>query len=262
VYLVWDEHLFALAVAKILRPDQVADERALRELVREADILRTVSHPIIVRQFATVADGSHPHILLEHLEGPTLRRLMRRERTLPLEQLLPLALHIAAALQYLANTSVVHLDVKPSNIVMCVPPRLIDLSIARSVEDAARVRVPIGTDAYMAPEQCAPEASPGMISPATDVWGLGATLYHAVSHGVPFPREHGAGRSEDPAARFPQLVHPPAPWPDRLPEPLSDLILRMLSTDPAARPHAGEVATTLQSVVDDVVGRRARRRRR
>ena len=59
----------------------------------------------------------------------------------------------------------------------------------------------------MPPEQCAPERFPGQIGPAADVFGLGATLYHAVSGNRPFPREKGAGESEDREVRFPQLVH-------------------------------------------------------
>jgi eukaryotic-like serine/threonine-protein kinase len=71
--------------------------------------------------------------------------------------------------------------VKPDNIVMDVPPPVIDLSIACSLERAARVTRPLGTDAYMAPEQCLPAEYPGQIGPASDVWGLGATLHHCVS---------------------------------------------------------------------------------
>ena len=62
---------------------------------------------------------------------------------------------MAAALHYLRGDDVVHLDVKPDNIVMGIPPRLIDLSLARSVERARRLTDYIGTNAYMPPEQCA-----------------------------------------------------------------------------------------------------------
>lgn len=177
VYLVWDDRLFALMVAKILRPDQVEDARALRELQREAEVIEQLAHPVLVRGFGAVREGPYPHILLEHIEGFTLSRLIRRHGALPLEQLLPLALHIAAVLHYLSAERMVHLDVKPGNIVMGVPPRLIDLSIARSVESAARLRGAIGTDAYMPPEQCDPVSWAGCVGPAADVWGLGATLY-------------------------------------------------------------------------------------
>jgi eukaryotic-like serine/threonine-protein kinase len=249
VYLVWDDRLFALMVAKILRPDQTEDARALRELRREAEVLERLAHPVLVRGFGAVLDGPYPHVLLEHLEGPTLRRLIKRHGALPVEQLLPLTLHVAAVLHYLASESMVHLDVKPDNIVMGIPPRLIDLSIARSVESAARLRAAIGTDAYMAPEQCDPESWAGSIGPATDVWGLGATLYHAATGRLPFPRPSGARESEDPIVRFPQLVNEPAPLPKDVPALLGDLIQKMLAKNTAERPAACELASALEPLV-------------
>lgn len=249
VHLVWDERLFSLAVAKVLRPDQAEDEHALRELREEAEALERLSHPVIVRGFDAVIDGAYPHVLIEHLEGPTLRRTLRRGGLLPLEQLLPLAAHVGAALHYMATEGMVHLDVKPENIVMGIPPRLIDLSIARSFERAAATRGPVGTDAYMPPEQCAPPEHPGAIGPASDVWGLGATLYHAVGGTVPFPRPKEARYSEDPLVRFPQLAAEPRPLPKETPPALSDLIFRALSGRPSDRPTAGQLVLELQPLV-------------
>jgi eukaryotic-like serine/threonine-protein kinase len=191
-------------------------------------------------------------VMIEHLEGPSLRRLVKRGGPLPLQQLLPLALHVAGALQYLHNEEVVHLDVKPDNVVMGVPPRLIDLSIARSFERAAELSVPIGTDAYMAPEQCAPERFEQPVGPAADVWGLGATLHRSVSSSRPFPREKRARDSEVPEERFPQLVNAPEPLPGDLPEELAALISSMLDPDPAARPAAGQVAERLEPLVAEL----------
>jgi eukaryotic-like serine/threonine-protein kinase len=244
--LVWDERLFAIMVAKVLRPDQAQDEHALRELRREAEALDRLSHPVIVRGFDAVLEGPHPHLLIEHLEGPTLRRVIKKGGAVQLLQALPLALHVASALHYMAREGMVHLDVKPDNIVMGVPPRLIDLSIASDLERAARLRGPIGTDSYMAPEQC---GAGGGMGPAADVFGLGATLFHAVTGHKPFPRDRGARHSDDPEVRFPQLTRDPLPLPEPLPTPLVRLVERMLAHDPADRPEAAEVATELEPLV-------------
>jgi eukaryotic-like serine/threonine-protein kinase len=266
VFLVWDEALYALGVAKVLRPHLVETERALAELREEAEILGRLAHPVIVRGFDAVLSGPRPHLLLEHLEGPTLRRLIRRGGPIPLEQLLPLAAHVGAALRYMALRGVVHLDVKPDNIVMGVPPRVIDLSIARSLERAGRVVHPLGTDAYMPPEQCDPAAHPGEIGPASDVWGLGATLHHALSGAVPFPRPKGAGDSEDPLVRFPQLAEEPRPLPGRLPARLRELIASCLEKRPGDRISAGELVDELEPLVAELprkllFGRRGARAR-
>jgi eukaryotic-like serine/threonine-protein kinase len=249
VLLVWDDDLYALAVAKVVRPHLVGNERMLQDLREEAEILARLAHPVIVRGFGAVLDGPRPHLLIEHLEGPTLRRLIRRGGPVPLEQLLPLAAHVGAALRYMELNGVAHLDVKPDNVVMGIPPRLIDLSIARSLDRAVRIRRPVGTDAYMPPEQCDPAGHPGEIGPPSDVWGLGATLHHALSGSVPFPRHKSARDSDDPHVRFPQLVEDPRPLPGRLPEGLGELIAACLRKRPEDRITAAELVDGLGPLV-------------
>jgi eukaryotic-like serine/threonine-protein kinase len=249
VQLVWDDRLFAVMVAKVLRPDQVEDPVALRDLRKEAEALARLAHPVLVRGFGAVLDGPYPHVLIEHLEGPALRALHRRGGPLPMPQVLPLALHVAAALHYMAQEGMVHLDVKPDNIVMGVPPRLIDLSVARSFERASRITGIVGTDAYMAPEQCDPKRFPGAIGPPADVWGLAATVFHAAGGKVPFPRERGARESPDLRVRFPQLYEPPIDLPPSLPSELVELLEAALAFDPAQRPTAAELAMGLEPLV-------------
>lgn len=249
VYLAWDERLHSLVVAKVLRPHAIEEPRALDELSREAEVLSRLAHPVVLRAFGVDLEGPHPHLVVEHLEGPTLSRLIRRYGTLPVEQLVPLTLHMSAALHYLRCEGVVHLDVKPSNIVMGWPPRLIDLSIARTVERAARLSSPIGTDAYMAPEQCDPMAASHPVGPPADVWGLGATVHHASSGQVPFPRSHNARSSEDFRVRFPQLHVEPPNLERRVSAPLPELVLRMMARDPDERPIPEEVTEVLEPLV-------------
>jgi len=235
--LVWDEHRLAVLVAKVLRPDHAHDPHALHDLRREAELLERLAHPVLVRGFGSVVGGRFPHLVLEHLDGPTLDELLAQGGPLAIEQLLPLGLHVASALHYLAGEGIVHLDVKPSNIVMGGPPRLIDLSVARPVEAAARLRSPIGTDAYMAPEQCAPD---GRVGPPADVFGLAATLYMGLTGTRPFPP------CED---RWPQLTSAASPLPRRTPHVLADVLLQALDPDPAARPTARDVAVALEPLV-------------
>jgi eukaryotic-like serine/threonine-protein kinase len=237
VFLVWDEKLFAPVVAKILRPDRVENPRSVEALRREAELLDRLRHPVLVRGFGAVLDGPYPHVLLEEVEGPTLRRLIRRHGALPLEQLLPLALHVAAALHYLSTESVVHFDVKPGNIVMSVPPRLLDLSLARSVDEGKQLRKPVGTHVFMAPEVCeAPNSSP-RIGTTADIWSLGGTLYQAITGELPFTRDE----------EHAQLVEEPAPLRGQVPDGLASLVMRMLAKDPSERPPAREVAAVLES---------------
>jgi eukaryotic-like serine/threonine-protein kinase len=253
VHLVWDDELFSIVVAKLLRPDRAGDERSLRSLAREAEALEQLAHPILLRGFGAVLDGPYPHVLVEHLEGPTLRRLIKRGGPLTDQQVLPLALHMASAVHYLAERGWVHLDIKPENIVMGVPPRLIDFSLVRTLDSAARISRWIGTKAYMPPEQCAPGRA-GDIGPWSDVWGLGATLYHAIAGKPPFRR--GVSADDAPVEeRFPQLVDEVRPWPVRVPPPLSEAVLACLEPDANLRPTAAELAMALQPLAAELPSR-------
>jgi eukaryotic-like serine/threonine-protein kinase len=249
VLLVWDEERFAIMVAKVLRPAVAEEERARRDLEREAEALAALSHPVILRGFDAALDGNHPHLLVEHLEGPTLRRLLKAEPRLPLQQLIPLGLHVAAGIAYMETAGWVHLDIKPDNLIMGVPPRIIDLSIARTVERAARTRGILGTDPYMAPEQCGTPEWEGRIGPPADVFGLSATLWRAAAGAAPFPRAKGASRSEDPEQRFPQLIAPPPEPPRDMPPALAALLLAGLAREPDERPTARELAAGFEPLL-------------
>lgn len=243
-YLAFDDHLHAIVVAKLVRPHLVTDEHTLGGLRAEVAMLDRLDHPVVLRGFDALLDGPRPHVVLEHLEGPRLSSLIRRHGPLPPEQLVPLALQLCSALHYLAAEGIVHLDVKPANTIMSAPPRLIDLSVALTHEDAARLDHPVGTDGYMAPEQCDPRAL-GPVGAAADVFGLGATLYRAASGERPFP---GADpESADPEARWPQLLTEPDP--DPLPSAVAGPVIACLARDPAERPRPAELGEALEPLL-------------
>jgi serine/threonine protein kinase len=240
-YLAWHDAMLTTVVVKILRPDRVDDPTAREGLLSEARALAALDHPVLLRSFGGVFEGPRPHLVLEFLEGPRLSTLIRRFGPLAVEQVVPLATELSAALHYMSVSGWVHLDVKPKNIIMGAPPRLIDLSVAHTVGDAAALDVQVGTDAYMAPEQCEPgmRETPG---PASDVWGLGVTLFEALAGHLPF----GQINEED---RFPQLHRPRAALSDNVPPLFEEIVGSCLAPHPADRPTAREVHGALGPLV-------------
>lgn len=244
-YVAWNEKLMSPTVIKILRPAHTHDQRARRSMAAEASLLARLEHPGLTRVFGMDADGQRPFIELEFLEGPRLSTLLRRHGRLNPEQAFPLGRALAGTLHYLHAEGVLHLDIKPSNIIMGPVPRLIDLSVARHWRRARPVRGFIGTDGYMAPEQADPERW-GLIGPATDVWGLGVTLYEAVAKRLPYRRGERASTG---ATRFPQLVEAPAPLDATRHSPgLAAVLMRTLCADPSARPSVGELFDTFDDL--------------
>ena len=241
-YLAWDDHLHSVVVCKLVRPHLVGDEHTLAGLAGEWEMLECLSHPVIVRGFGLVLDGPCPHLVLEHLEGPRLSTLVRRYGPLPLEQLVPLALQLCAAVHYLSEEGVAHLDIKPSNTIMGAPARLIDLSVALDGAAAARLERAVGTDAYMAPEQCEPGRR-GPVGSAADVWGLGVTLYKAATGQLPFVRP--VPDVDESTTRWPQLERSPA-WPEAAPPAVAEQIMTCLADDPGDRPSAADLHAALE----------------
>jgi eukaryotic-like serine/threonine-protein kinase len=242
-YIAWDDALLALVVVKILRPHEAASPVARGALEREARALDALEHPALVRSFGKVLDGEHPHVVLELLDGPRLSTLIRRYGVIT-EQLLQLALELCSALHFMSGRGYVHLDVKPRNVIMSAQPRLIDLSVAQRISDVGGLVSPTGTDAYMAPEQCDP-ARFSAIGPASDIWGLGATLYEALTGSRPFPPGREAPDSTL-ADRYPQTALDPTPLPRSVPAELADVVCSCLERTPARRPAAHELAETIE----------------
>ena len=248
VYAAWDDTILGIVAVKMLQPGSVDDDRARAALAAEAESLGRLSHPSFPRCFDVALDGERPHIVLELVEGPRLSTLIRRQGRLGIEQAIPLVLQLASAIHYIATTGVLHLDVKPKNVMMAPPPRLIDLSVARTIERARTTTYPVGTDRYMAPEQCGTGLADEM-GHATDVWGLGVTLHEALAGTRPFPDGDRAASGE---ARFPQLVLDPAPLPRDVPEPLSSLIRASMSRRPDDRPTAAEIVRELDPLTEAI----------
>jgi len=175
-YDVWSVERRARCVAKTLRPEHADDVRLRRALAREGRTLMSFTHPHIVRAYEYLPRPK-PTLVLETLQGATLARLLQDapRRRLPPADLGWLGLHLCSALAYVHAQRLLHLDLKPSNVISDRgQAKLIDFSIARP---PGRLGPGIGTPSYMAPEQ----RKGGRVDGATDVWGLGMVLFEAAT---------------------------------------------------------------------------------
>ena len=237
-WLAFDERLYAPVVAKVVRPGQVSDS-ARADLQREVDMLGRLNHPGIARLFAYDDEGDRPYLVLENIDGPSLSSLISKHGYVPLHQLLPLGLELASALHYLRAVDVCHLDLKPSNVIMGAPAKLIDFSIAMESKAAAELTDALGSDEYMAPEQCVP-GELGTVGHASDMWGFGATMFRAAAGYRAFERE----------PRWLQLTEEPYVLPEFVPSALGELIYACLSRDAADRPLPEEAARALEPMLE------------
>jgi eukaryotic-like serine/threonine-protein kinase len=234
VYELWDERRYCTCIAKLLRPDLVDSQRDVARLRREGELLTGLSHPHIVRGYE-LREQPTMMVLLEALSGETLSHLIaRRSRRMPVAELAILGLQATSAIRYLHAEGWLHLDLKPSNVIIDAGfTKLIDLSLAR---EPGYNGPGVGTRPYLAPEQ----ARGGELTAAADIWGLGSLLYETATGQTPF---ESSGQE-----RYPQLERraPSVQSRRRLPAELASLIDACLEPDPARRPVADEVLATLE----------------
>jgi eukaryotic-like serine/threonine-protein kinase len=228
-------------VVKQVRPDR-ADEPEVRQAVLlEGALLQTMTHPHLVRCYEVAADPL-PSMVLETLPGATLAALIEQQR-LEVADVAMLGLQLCSVLGYLHRQEWLHLDVKPSNIVV-VSGRttLIDLSL---VGRPGSGRPGAGTRGYLAPEQ----ARGVDLGAAADVWGLGVTLVEGLTGRLPFGDEatwDSEGRalpSGPPRRRLAQIRR-------RVPDELATLLEGCISLDPGERPGIADVCHVLRGLVD------------
>jgi serine/threonine protein kinase len=248
VYDVWSEERMCRCIAKALRPDRVDDRSARRKLEREGRLLRRLTHPHIVRGYE-LATSPRRLVIMETLSGETLAHLIDAGDGLSASEIAYLGLQLGSAVQYLHRHRVLHLDLKPSNVVAeSGRAKIIDLSVARR---PGRAPAGVGTWCYMAPEQ----VYGGELGPPADVWGIGVVLWEAAAGRPAFGGEEDGVPSTGELDELPPELHPqirrtaePVGRYRRLPRPLALAIELALSPEPSNRPSVAELAGLLENV--------------
>jgi eukaryotic-like serine/threonine-protein kinase len=253
VYDVWSEERACRCVIKAVRPDRLDHDGARTRLLAEGRLLQRLTHPHIVRAYE-VAEEPVPMVVMETLAGETLGHMIDREAELSAQELAQLGLHLCSAIRYLHTHGVLHLDLKPSNVIAeCGRAKLIDLSVARPPGPA---HAGIGTHYYLSPEQ----ARGGELGPAADVWGIGVVLFEAAT-GEPAFDDPGAAYEDDDdldygesdsesldEGDYPQLTAAARRIDEfrPLPRALADLVAACLDPVPELRPSVDELMRGLE----------------
>jgi beta-lactam-binding protein with PASTA domain len=223
---------------KVLRSDLARDPSFQVRFRREAQAAASLNHPAIVAVYDTGEDrsssGATPYIVMEYVEGDTLRDVLRREGVLSPERAMNFAADICNALDFSHRNGIVHRDVKPGN-VMVTPQgtvKVMDFGIARAVSDSAATMTStaavIGTAQYLSPEQARGES----VDARSDVYSVGCLLYELVTGAPPFTGDSPVSVAyqhvrEDP--KLPSSVNP------AIPPELDAILLKALSKNPANR---------------------------
>ncbi|MBA3547834.1 MAG: serine/threonine protein kinase [Nannocystis sp.] len=232
VYLARDEQLGEEVALKVIAGLALLDPSAADRLRRETTLARKISHPNVVRMHDLGEEHGLLFVSMEYVAGESLAARIKRLGAIPASQLRPLAVQLCEGLSAAHACGIVHRDLKPANILIDGHERvkLIDFGIARSEISAGMTatNMVIGTPEYMAPEQ----VKGGALDARTDVYALGAVLYHALTGRPPFvgetPISVGLAHIQDPVVPLRELrPDVPAAW--------ESVILRALEKTPVAR---------------------------
>jgi len=241
VYKAHDTLLNRSVAVKSLTPAFFGDEGA-RRFLREAQSVARLNHPHIVSIFDAVEERGAFAIVMELVEGKTLREIL----PIPLDRLIDVTAQVLEALEYAHAQGIVHRDIKPENIVITPEgiAKLMDFGLSRSEGRSrlTRTGLIVGTVAYLAPEQ----ALGGQVDGRSDLYSLGAVLYEAVCGRPPF-------ESDDPISVITQHINVPPVAPHwhnpAVPQSFERLILKLLAKDPSRRyQSAREVRAALAAI--------------
>lgn len=252
VYRALHVHMRKHVALKVLHREMTCLPEVVARFEREAVVAARIEHPNVAaaKDFGRLGDGSF-YLVLEYVEGRSLRTLLDVEGTLDVKRALHITAQIAAALSAAHAAGIVHRDLKPENVMLVEHDgdrdwvKVLDFGIAKlSAEDTrdqpklTRAGSVFGTPEYMSPEQ----ASGQPVDMRSDLYTLGIMLYEMLAGATPF-----AGPGEMIGVITRQLTAPPPPLPPRVDSWLANFILQLLAKSPAERiQSADEVCQRLQ----------------
>ncbi|MER7623646.1 serine/threonine-protein kinase [Streptomyces sp. NPDC126503] len=240
VWTAYDGRLDRRVAVKLLRPAAItgpatAADEMRRRFVRECRVTARVAHPGLVTVHDAGSDGEDLYLVMQYVEGADLADHLAEHDPYPWQWAVSVAAQLCAVLAAVHAVPIVHRDLKPRNVMVRPDGSVVvlDLGVA-SVLDTDTTRLthtgsPIGSPAYMAPEQ----AMGGAVGPSTDLYALGVLLHELLSGNVPFAGSTALG------VLHRHLYEPPVPvrrTRPEVPEALEALVLRLLAKDPRHRP--------------------------
>ena len=231
---------------KVLREDLTGDEEFVRRFRREAQAVARLSHPNIVSVYDVGQEAGIYYIVMEYIEGRTLKDLVREQGRLSEAQALDIFLQICAALEHAHENHIIHRDIKPHNILITPRGRVkvTDFGIAQAAAAGATLTHPgkiIGSVHYLSPEQARGE----VVGIASDLYSAGAVLYEMLTGKVPFEGESlisvALKHLQDP-------IVPPRQLEPAISPAVEKVVLKALSKNPRTRfRSAQEMAQSLRA---------------
>ncbi|MER6769180.1 Stk1 family PASTA domain-containing Ser/Thr kinase [Streptomyces bacillaris] len=254
VYLAHDTRLGRTVAVKTLRADLARDPSFQARFRREAQSAASLNHPAIVAVYDTgedYVDGvSIPYIVMEYVDGSTLRELLHSGRRLLPERTLEMTVGILQALEYSHRAQIVHRDIKPANVMLTRTGqvKVMDFGIARAMGDSGmtmtQTAAVIGTAQYLSPEQAKGE----QVDARSDLYSTGCLLYELLAVRPPFVGDSPVAVAYQHVREEPQ---PPSTFDPEITPEMDAIVLKALTKDPDYRyQSADEMRADIEACLD------------
>ncbi|MFI5964625.1 Stk1 family PASTA domain-containing Ser/Thr kinase [Streptomyces asoensis] len=254
VYLAHDTRLGRTVAVKTLRADLARDPSFQARFRREAQSAASLNHPAIVAVYDTgedYIDGvSIPYIVMEYVDGSTLRELLHSGRKLLPERTLEMTIGILQALEYSHRAGIVHRDIKPANVMLTRngQVKVMDFGIARAMGDSGmtmtQTSAVIGTAQYLSPEQAKGE----QVDARSDLYSSGCLLYELLTVRPPFVGDSPVAVAYQHVREEPQ---PPSVFDPEITPEMDAIVLKALVKDPNYRyQSADEMRLDIEACLD------------
>jgi beta-lactam-binding protein with PASTA domain/tRNA A-37 threonylcarbamoyl transferase component Bud32 len=232
VWKAYDLVLDRNVALKVLRPEMSEDEEFIRRFRREAQSVASLSHPNIVNIYDVGEDRGLYFIVMELIEGETLRDKLKREGALDTTEALEIASQICEALSHAHNRRIIHRDIKPQNILLTKNGhvKVADFGIARAlgaISTTSRDLV-VGSAPYLSPEQ----AKNGVVSNRSDIYSLGVVLFEMLTGKQPFAGDSPVAVALQHVQSEPPPIRKVKP---SLPERVANVVTKALKKNPEER---------------------------
>jgi eukaryotic-like serine/threonine-protein kinase len=239
VWRAFDETLARTVAIKLLHPHHATDEVVVERFERESVSAAQLNHPNAVRIYDTGREDQLVYLVMEHVDGPSLRQVLQRRPRLDTTVVAAIGEQVAAALGEAHAHGLVHRDVKPANILIASDGtvKVTDFGIAKALDSEATLTTPgtvVGTAAYVAPEQL----EEGQVDARADVYALGVVLYECLTGRPAFAGDTPTATA---AMRLTHELLPPRQMRADVPRLLDDVIVRATRNDRTARYSDGSV---------------------
>ena len=235
---------------KVLNPELTRDREFVLGFLNEARTAGQLNHPNIIQVHDFGEFQGLYYFSMELVDGENVLAVLNREGKLPPERALGIIAQLADALTHAHAHNIVHQDIKPQNLLLDKrikdQLKLADLGLAKVIgsDRGARRGVLMGTPHYMAPEQAKSQAIDGR----TDLYALGATLFHMITGRVPYD---GKNSIEILTKHVKNEVPDPRQYDVSIPESVARLVMRLMAKDPAARPQsARELGEAIKAILE------------